>query len=67
VPGAGGECIGLAQIVGQCGKNKPSPTAPIQGLFYVGVDAGADGVGTHQAVTSASNVAPIVERYFQTH
>ena len=67
VPGCGGECIGLAQIVGQCGRNKPSPTAPIQGLFYVGVDAGGEGVGTHQAVTSANNVAPIVERYFQTH
>lgn len=67
VPGCGGECIGLAQIVGQCGKNKPSPIAPIQGLFYVGVDAGGDGVGTHHAVTSAYNVAPLVIRYSQTH
>jgi phytoene dehydrogenase-like protein len=67
VPGCGGECIGLAQIVGQCGKNKPSPKAPIQGLFYVGDDAGGDGVGTHQAVTSAYNVAPIVLKYYQTH
>ena len=67
VPGCGGECIGLGQIVGQCGKNKPSPIAPIQGLFYVGVDAGGDGVGTHHAVTSAYNVAPIVLRYSQTH
>jgi len=67
VPGCGGECIGLGQIVGQCGKNKPSPVSPIQGLFYVGVDAGGDGVGTHHAVTSAYNVATIVIRYFQTH
>jgi phytoene dehydrogenase-like protein len=67
VPGCGGECIGLGQIVGQCGKNKPSPKAPIQGLFYVGLDAGGDGVGTHNAVTSAYNVAPIVLKYFQTH
>jgi prolycopene isomerase len=67
VPGCGGECIGLGQIVGQCGKNKPSPKAPIQGLFYVGVDAGGDGVGTHHAVTSAYNVAPIVIQYHQTH
>ena len=29
VPGQGGECIGLGQIVGQCGQHKPSPTAPI--------------------------------------
>lgn len=67
VPGAGGECIGLAQIVGQCGKNKPSPVAPIQGLFYVGVDAGGECMGTHQAVDSAAKVAPIVLRYHQTH
>jgi phytoene dehydrogenase-like protein len=67
VPGGGGECIGLAQIIGQCGKNKPSPVAPIQGLFYVGVDAGGDGMGTHQAVDSAAKVAPIVLRYHQIH
>lgn len=67
VSGCGGECIGLAQIVGQCGKDKPSPVAPIQGLFYVGLDAGGDGVGTHHAVTSAVNVAPLVQKYYQTH
>lgn len=67
VPGAGGECIGLAQIVGQCGKNKPSPVSPVRGLFYVGVDAGGDGMGTHHAVDSAAKVAPIVLRYHQTH
>ena len=67
VPGQGGECIGLGQIVGQCGRHKPSPTAPIQGLFYVGVDAGGNGVGTHHAVDSAAKVAPMVLRYHQTH
>ena len=67
ISGWGGECVGLGQIVGQCGKNKPSPISPVQGLFYVGFDAGGDGVGTHNAVTSAANVAPLVERYFQTH
>jgi phytoene dehydrogenase-like protein len=67
VPGGGGECIGLAQIVGQCGKNKPSPVSPVRGLFYVGVDAGGDGMGTHHAVDSAAKVAPIVLRYHQTH
>ncbi len=67
VPGQGGECIGLGQIVGQCGQYKPSPTAPIQGLFYVGVDSGGYGVGIHHATESAVNVAPIVLRYHQTH
>jgi phytoene dehydrogenase-like protein len=67
VPGQGGECIGLGQIVGQCGHRKPSPSAPIQGLFYVGVDAGGYGVGIHHATESAVNVAPIVLRHHQTH
>jgi len=67
VRGQGGECIGLGQIVGQCGSRKPSPSAPIQGLFYVGVDSGGYGVGIHHATDSAANVAPIVLRYHQTH
>jgi phytoene dehydrogenase-like protein len=67
VPGQGGECIGLGQIVGQCGQYKPSPVAPIQGLFYVGVDAGGYGVGIHHGTDSATNVAPEVLRYHQTH
>ena len=67
VPGQGGECIGLGQIVGQCGRHKPSIKAPIQGLFYVGVDAGGYGVGIHHAVDSATKVAPEVLQYHQTH
>jgi prolycopene isomerase len=63
VPGAGGETIGLAQIVGQCGVNKPSIRAPIAGLFYVGCDAGGTGVGTQQAIESGMNVADAVTRY----
>lgn len=63
LPGIGGECIGLAQIVGQCGRHKPSPEAPIPGLFFVGCDAGGHGCGTHQAVTSGWNVAQIVYGY----
>ena len=67
LPGIGGECIGLGQIVGQCGKNKPSPAAPVQGLFYVGCDAGGYGCGTHQAVDSAFNVSRLIELYHRTH
>jgi phytoene dehydrogenase-like protein len=62
LPGQGGECIGLAQIVGQCGRHKPLARAPIRGLFYVGCDAGGYGCGTHQAVDSGVNVAAMVER-----
>jgi len=63
VPGAGGETIGLGQIVGQCGIHKPSIQAPISGLFYVGCDAGGGGVGTQQAIESGLNVAKAVTRY----
>ena len=62
VPGQGGECIGLAQIVGQCGRHKPSARAPLRGLFYVGCDAGGYGCGTHQAADSGVNVAAMVCR-----
>jgi phytoene dehydrogenase-like protein len=67
LPGQGGECIGLGQVVGQCGKYKPSAKAPIQGLFYVGCDAGGYGVGIHQAVDSGMNVANMVLKYHQMH
>jgi prolycopene isomerase len=63
LPGQGGECVGLAQIVGQCGKYKPSPKAPVRGLFYVGSDAGGSGMGTHQAAESGINVARMVLQY----
>ncbi|MDB4433262.1 FAD-dependent oxidoreductase [bacterium] len=57
VPGQGGECVGLGQIVGQCGKMKPSVEAPIRGLYFSGADAGGAGMGTHQAAESGIEVA----------
>jgi len=62
LPGQGGECIGLAQIVGQCGRQKPDARAPIGGLYYVGCDAGGYGCGTHQAADSGVNLAEIIGR-----
>ena len=68
VPGTGGECIGLGQIVGQCGRHKPSARAPIGGLFYVGADAGSSGfMCNNLAVASGLNVAKTVLHYFKTH
>jgi prolycopene isomerase len=67
IPGGGGECIGLGQIVGQCGKHKPSAKAPIRGLFYVGADAGSSGFGNHMCVESGINVAKMVRNYYATH
>ena len=60
LPGQGGECVGLGQIVGQCGKMKPNSTAPIRGLYYAGADAGGAGMGTHQSACSGMEVARLV-------
>lgn len=60
VPGCGGEAVGLAQVVGQCGSSKPDARTPLPGLYIVGCDAGGRGAGTHQAVDSAFNVAAMV-------
>ncbi|MBE0479501.1 MAG: NAD(P)/FAD-dependent oxidoreductase [Dehalococcoidia bacterium] len=67
LPGQGGECIGLGQIVGQCARYKPAAKAPLQGLFYVGCDAGGYGVGIHQATDSGINVANMALRYHRLH
>jgi prolycopene isomerase len=63
IAGQGGECVGLAQIVGQCGKFKPDSNAPVNGLYIAGADAGAKGMGTHQSALSGTAVARLVERY----
>ena len=55
-----GDCIGLAQIPGQVGSGKPHPKLPIEGLWVVGCDAGARGVGTEQATASAMLVSSLV-------
>ncbi len=61
LPGQGGEAIGLAQVIGQCGSSKPDPRTPMGGLYIVGCDAGGRGAGTHQAVDSGFNVAAMVD------
>ena len=55
-----GECIGLAQCVGQTGLCKPEVKTPVEGLYLVGSDAGARGVGTEQAAASALYVAALI-------
>jgi len=65
VPGAGGECVGLASMVGQCGKHKPSVEAPIPGLYFAGADAGSAGMGTHMAADSGMRVAQMVIQRLQ--
>jgi phytoene dehydrogenase-like protein len=60
LPGCGGEAVGIAQVVGQCGHSKPDPRTPLPGLYIVGCDAGGRGAGTHQAVDSGFRVAAMV-------
>ena len=61
VEGTGGEAVGIAQVVGQVGIDKPDPRTPLPGLYLVGCDAGGRGAGTHQAVDSAFHVAAMVD------
>jgi phytoene dehydrogenase-like protein len=61
--GQGGECIGLGQIAGQCGRYQPSPKAPIGGLFYTGADVGIAGMGTHKASGGGIKTALMVLQY----
>ena len=63
VPGGGDECVGLAQIVGQCGADKPKSELPIRGLYVVGADAGAAGMGTHQSGLSGTYAASKIQFY----
>jgi phytoene dehydrogenase-like protein len=56
-----GDSVGIAQTPGQVGMNKPSPVTPVEGLYLVGMDAGARGIGTWQAAASAELVAELVK------
>ena len=67
VPGTGGECVGMGQIVGQCGRKQIPANLPVGGLFCTGFDAGSAGFGNHKAVESGLNVAKMVRKYFATH
>lgn len=66
VPGQGGECIGLSQVIGQCGRSKPDARTPLPGLYLTGCDAGGYGCGTHQAVDSGFNVAAMLREDLQS-
>ena len=66
LPGQGGESYGLSLSIGQTGDKQPKGDSPIEGLFYVGCDAGGSGLGTHQALDSALNVIELVLEYINT-
>jgi prolycopene isomerase len=52
-----GECIGLAQTPSQVGDLRPEMRTPVEGLWLVGADAGARGIGTEMAAASALRLA----------
>jgi phytoene dehydrogenase-like protein len=57
------DIIGLAQIVGQVGLDRPPFESPVKGLFYIGADVGKDNIGTELAAESALRAAPVVRNY----
>jgi prolycopene isomerase len=50
---AAGEAIGIGQTPKQVGKFRPKFDTPVKGLYLVGSDAGARGIGTEVASGSA--------------
>ncbi len=48
--------------MGQTGRSEANARSPISGLYFVGTDAGGDGVGTTRAVDSGFNVAEMVRK-----
>ena len=56
-----GEAIGLAQIPGQVGRLRPELATPVTGLWLVGADVGARGIGTEMAAGSALRLADILK------
>lgn len=59
-PHIGGEAYGVANAIGQAGKDRPSAVSPISGLYYAGNDAGGFGEGSHQAVDSGVKIAEYI-------
>jgi prolycopene isomerase len=66
LPGRGGEDYGVALSITQYGDQRLNGKSPIEGLYFVGGDAGGFGLGTHQAVDSAVNVSRMVLDYHRT-
>jgi phytoene dehydrogenase-like protein len=57
------DIVGLGQIVGQVGPDRPAIVSPVEGLFFVGADVGKDNIGTELAAESALNAAPLILKY----
>ena len=51
--GENGATIGIAQAPGQTGAKRPKIKSPVEGLFFVGGEAGGAGVGIELCINSA--------------
>jgi len=60
--GKDASAIGLSQITGQTGIDRPSSVFPIEGLYLVGADTGKGGIGTELAALSAIECSEIILR-----
>ncbi|MDR1628815.1 MAG: NAD(P)/FAD-dependent oxidoreductase [Oscillospiraceae bacterium] len=63
LPGQGGESYGIANTLGQAGKDRPRGDTPIENLYIVGNDSAGFGLGTHQAVDSGFKIFDIVMKH----
>ena len=61
-----GVLIEAAQVLGQVGKDRPSMTTPIDGLYLVGSDVGSRVVGVEMAAQSAIRCAGEVEKLIKS-
>lgn len=61
--GEDGAGIGIAQQVGQAGKDRPEIKTPLEGLYIVGGEAGGEGVGMELCVNSAIE---FYDKYFES-
>jgi phytoene dehydrogenase-like protein len=57
------DVVGLGQIVGQVGSDRPPIASPVKGLFFVGADVGQDNIGTELAAEGALRAEPVILNY----
>ena len=58
--GKDASAIGLSQITGQTGIDRPSSVFSIEGLYLVGADTGKGGIGTELAALSAIECSEVI-------
>jgi len=58
--GKDASAIGLSQIAGQTGNDRPSSAFSIEGLYLVGADTGKGGIGTELAANSAIECSEVI-------